>query len=231
MKTVPWSSGGHNRGGSVSRARAARAREPLGWRRGEGRRAAFGRRAVGDDGAVHGGGGCSAEREEKLAPRRGTLVVAPPRWVTRTQGPVGGEHARDVAGLGGELDEAHASGAAVDGAGGDIDREDAAQQPRPRMARRRLGRRGRRDVGGNEERELRGRARRLATEDDLGARGRVSGEHAVVAQHVEARGRDEGAEPPDEVERVEQDGVGAVPPGGLEAEARGRRRAAPGGPG
>jgi len=27
------------------------------------------------------------------------LVVAPPRWVTRTQGPVGGEHARDVAGL------------------------------------------------------------------------------------------------------------------------------------
>ena len=83
----------------MSRARAARAREPLGWRRGEGRRAAFGRRAVGDDGAVHGGGGCSAEREEKLAPRRGTLVVAPPRWVTRTQGPVGGEHARDVAGL------------------------------------------------------------------------------------------------------------------------------------
>jgi len=47
----------------------------------------------------------------------------------------------------------------------------------------------------------------------------VGGEDTVVAEHVKPRRRHEGAEPRDEVERVEQDGVGAVIPRGLEAEA------------
>ncbi len=84
--------------------------------------------------------------------------------------------------------------------------------------RRRGGRGERGEVGGGEERELRRRLE-LAAEDDLGARGRVRGEDAVVAEHVKPRRRDEGAEPRDEVEGVEQDGVGAVFPRGLEGEA------------
>lgn len=47
----------------------------------------------------------------------------------------------------------------------------------------------------------------------------VGGEHAAVAPPMEAGRRDEGGEPRDEVERVEQDGVSAVLPGRLEAEA------------
>ncbi len=43
----------------------------------------------------------------------------------------------------------------------------------------------------------------LASGDDLGANGRVSGEDAVVADHVESGRWDEGGEPDDEVQRVE----------------------------
>ena len=80
------------------------------------------------------------------------------------------------------------------------------------------GRRERGEVGGGEERELRRRLG-LAAEDDFGTRGRVRGEDAVITEHVKPRRRDEGAEPRDEVEGVEQDGVGAVFPRGLEGEA------------
>ena len=80
------------------------------------------------------------------------------------------------------------------------------------------GRGERGEVGGGEEREL-WRRLGLAAEDDLGARGGVCGEDAVVAEHVKPWRRDEGAEPRDEVEGVEQDGVGAVFPRGLEGEA------------
>lgn len=56
-----------------------------------------------------------------------------------------GEDAGDVVGAFGDLDEAHASAASRDGAGGDIDGEDAAQEPGPRVAGC-LGR-GRRERG------------------------------------------------------------------------------------
>jgi hypothetical protein len=106
---------------------------------------------------------------------------------------------------------------------------DAAQEPGPGMTCRRGGRCERGEVGGGEERELRRRLG-LAAEDDFGTRGRVRGEDAVVAEHVTSlmvriasdanvRRRDEGAEPRDEVEGVEQDGVGAVFPRSLEGEA------------
>ena len=141
-----------------------------------------------------------------------------------------GQHTSDVVGALGDLDEAHASAASRDGAGGDVDGEDAAQEPGPRMPGGRRGGRGERgEVGGGEERELRRRLR-LAAEDDLGAHGRVRGEDAVITEHVTSwivriasdanvRRRDEGAEPRDEVEGVEQDGVGAVFPRSLEGEA------------
>ncbi len=91
------------------------------------------------------------------------------------------------------------------------------------------GRGERGEVGGGEEREL-WRRLGLAAEDDFGTRGRVRGEDAVIAEHVTSWmvriasdanvwRRDEGAEPRDEVEGVEQDGVGAVFPRGLEGEA------------
>jgi hypothetical protein len=139
--------------------------------------------------------------------------------VTGGRAPCAGEDAGDVVGVFGDLDEAHASAAALDGAGGDVDGEDAAQEPDPRVAGcswRGRGERG--EVGGGEERELRRRLG-LATEDDLGARGRVRGEDAVMAEHVESGRRDEGAEPREEVEGLEQDGAGAVFPRGLEGEA------------
>jgi hypothetical protein len=47
----------------------------------------------------------------------------------------------------------------------------------------------------------------------------VGREHGVVSHHVEARRRDERREARDEVERIEQDGVGAVLPRGLESVA------------
>jgi len=42
----------------------------------------------------------------------------------------------------------------------------------------------------------------------------------VVAQHAEPRRRDEDHEPRHEIERLEHDGVGAVPPRPLEAMAQ-----------
>src|SRR5690606_32351309 len=70
-----------------------------------------------------------------------------------------------------------------------------------------------------EQGQLRRRARGLAAGDDLGAHGGVGGEHAVVADHVKSGRWNEGSEPRDEVQGVEQDGVSAVLPRGLEAEA------------
>jgi hypothetical protein len=126
------------------------------------------------------------------------------------------EDARDIVGGDGDLDDAHAAAAALERTDGDLDGEDASQEPGPRVARGR----GRleRCVTRLEERQLRRRALRLAAGDDLGAHGGVGGEHAVIADHVESRRRDEGGEPGDEVEGVEQDGVGAVLPGRLERE-------------
>jgi hypothetical protein len=177
------------------------------------------RHAVGapEDGAVRRGGGSSAEEEAQLPRTR--------RWRGASWGVAGakksfaGEDAGDVVGAFGDLDEAHASAASRDGAGGDIDGEDAAQEPGPRVAGcLGRGRRERGEVGGGEERELRRRLG-LAAEDDFGTRGRVRGEDGVIAEHVKPWRRDEGAEPREEVEGVEQDGVGAVFPRSLEGEA------------
>ncbi len=175
------------------------------------------RRAIGaaEDGAVRRGGGISAEEEAQLSgTRRGSGASS---WgVACAQRSFTGEDAGDVVGVFGDLDEAHASAASRDGAGGDVDVENATQEPGPWMAGclgRGRGERG--EVGRGEEGELRRRLG-LAAEDDLGARGRVRGEDAVVAEHVKPWRRDEGAEPRDEVEGVEQDGVGAVFPRGLE---------------
>jgi hypothetical protein len=55
------------------------------------------------------------------------------------------------------------------------------------------------------------------TGDDFAACGGMSREHAVVAQEVKARRRDQGDEPRDEVERVEQHGMRAVTPRSLES--------------
>lgn len=70
-----------------------------------------------------------------------------------------------------------------------------------------------------EQGQLPRRARGLAAGRDLGAHRGVGGEQAAVAEHVESRRWNERREPSDEVERVEQDGVGAVLPRRLEAEA------------
>ena len=118
------------------------------------------------------------------------------------------EDAGDVVGLGGDLDDPHASHAAFDGAGRDLYVEHTLEQPRPGVTRGR-GRRQRWLLARLEEWQLWRRAPCLAARHDLGAHGGVGGEHAVVAEHVEARRRDEGAEPRDEVEGVEQHGVGA----------------------
>jgi hypothetical protein len=81
------------------------------------------------------------------------------------------------------------------------------------------GRKLERRLAGRHERELGRCARWLAARHDLGAHGAVGSEHAVVAHHVESGRWDEGSEPGDEIERLEQDGVSAVFPWSLEAEA------------
>ena len=66
------------------------------------------------------------------------------------------------------------------------------------------------------ERELLARTRDAAR-DDLATRGGVPGEHAVVTKQVPARRWHDRAQAREQVERVEQDGVGAVLPGRFEA--------------
>ena len=57
----------------------------------------------------------------------------------------------------------------------------------------------------------------MVSGDDLVPMFGVGREHAVIAQHVKARRRDQGHQPRDEVEGVEDYGVGAVPPRSLES--------------
>ena len=123
-----------------------------------------------------------------------------------------GDASSEVA-FGDDLEQAHA--AAAGGTGEDVDGEDAPQQLRP-AATCGGARGGGAAVGRWEERELFA-VHRGAAGDDLGAQRGVAREHAVVPDGVTARATDEGTQAGDEVERVEQDGAGAVPPGGLEA--------------
>jgi len=109
-----------------------------------------------------------------------------------------------------------------------VDREHPRQQPRPwvsgrSIARRYwLARRLARTRSLEAEPQLHGLARRARgpPRHDLGASRRVRREHAVVAQHVEPRRRDQCHEPRHEIERLEHDGVRAVPPRPLEAIAQ-----------
>jgi hypothetical protein len=66
-------------------------------------------------------------------------------------------------------------------------------------------------------RQLHGELGRGTTGDDFAARVGMSREHAVIAQQMEARRRDQGDEPTDEVERVEQHGMRAVTSSSLES--------------
>jgi hypothetical protein len=88
--------------------------------------------------------------------------------------------------FGGDLDDAHAGAASFGEAGHDVDLEQTLEQPGPWVSRRRW-RLGRRLGARLEERHLRWRTAWLGAGHDL-AHGGVGGEHAVVAEHVEARG-------------------------------------------
>ena len=131
------------------------------------------------------------------------------------------EHRVDVALVGGEGDELHAS--LTPGAGEDVGGEHPAEEPWPGMPRRRgSGRWLERRVGADlEERELfwlfffRERRSRNDLGPDLGMRS----ENAVIAKHVKPRRRDEGAEACEKIEGVENDRARPVFPGGLEAVA------------
>lgn len=87
------------------------------------------RRAIGaaEDGAVRRGGGISAENEAQLSGTRAQLSgtrrgSGASVWgVACAQRSFTGEDAGDVVGVFGDLDEAHASAAALDGADGDVD--------------------------------------------------------------------------------------------------------------
>jgi hypothetical protein len=70
--------------------------------------------------------------------------------------------------------------------------------------------------------QLHGLARRArgVPRHDLGAGLRVRREHAVIAQHVKPRRRDQSDESRDQIERVEQDGIRSVSPGALEPVAK-----------
>ena len=110
----------------------------------------------------------SAERESELSGGRRTRP--PRRRAGRVVPADRGDDARDVVGLGRDLDEAHAPAAAGHGAALDVDREHPLQEPRPGVAagrRRRLERRqvARREQAATAHRQeaARGRARpRLA---------------------------------------------------------------------
>jgi hypothetical protein len=100
----------------------------------------------------------------------------------------------------------------------DVDSEHSLKEPRPRVTARWLG--AQLELGRLALEQL--QLRRLgklgrATGDDFAACLGMSREHAVVAQQVEARRRDQGDEPSDEVERVEQHGMRAVTPSSLES--------------
>jgi hypothetical protein len=96
-----------------------------------------------------------------------------------------------------------------------VDREYARKQPGPRMPRRRLAGLELEAVGLDIRQQPQlswfGRLGRSARDDLLPMFG-VSREHAVITQHVKAARRDQGHQPGDQIEGVEDHGMGAVPP-------------------
>ena len=121
----------------------------------------------------------SAEGERELT-GRGRREPAAARRCSRPEGRVA-EHAGDVGGARCDLQEAHAPLAAFDGTYGDVDGEDALEQPGPGVAR--LGRRPRVERPGLawlKQGELHLGPRRRAARDDALACCRAGGEHAVL---------------------------------------------------
>jgi hypothetical protein len=107
---------------------------------------------------------------------------------------------------------------------GSVDREHSLEQPRPRVSVRWLRAAGRSSAGlelgrfADEQPQLR-RCGRFghAARHNLAAGVGVGREHAVIPEHVKVRRRDQGDEPRDEIERIQQHGVRPIPPGVLEA--------------
>lgn len=127
-----------------------------------------------------------------------------------------GERSDDRVALIGDLDQPHH--AMTTRADHDVDREHSLQQPRPWMSSGMLGDRlefGR--VAIEQQPHLR-RCGRLGhtARDNFAARVGMGSEHAVIPQHVQARRRDQCGEACDEIEWIEDDGVGSVSPRTLE---------------
>jgi len=129
--------------------------------------------------------------------------------------PVVGEGAVDGVGVGGDLEPG--GGALAAGADGDVVEENVMQHPGPGLAARRLV-----GLGAARQRLLEGERIGLGLGrggHDLGAELGSRRQDAVVAHHVHARRRDEGADAGQQIEGLELDGGGAVLPGALEAVA------------
>jgi hypothetical protein len=131
------------------------------------------------------------------------------------------EDSGDGVGIGDDLEDTHTAAAFT--AAGDVDGEDAGEELCPRDAswpRRGAGRGSGRVVGeGEVQRELWRWWRYGGLGDDALAQAMVAGEHAVVARHVEAGRRDQGAEAGEELVGVHVGVGGAAAPGRLERDA------------
>jgi hypothetical protein len=131
------------------------------------------------------------------------------------------EDSGDGVGIGDDLEDTYTAAAFT--AAGDVDGEDAGEELCPRDAswpRRGAGRGSGRVVGqGEVQRELWRWWRYGGLGDDALAQAMVAGEHAVVARHVEAGRRDQGAEAGEELVGVHVGVGGAAAPGRLERDA------------
>jgi hypothetical protein len=120
--------------------------------------------------------------------------VRGPRGAARTTAGRGRVNTGDGVGIGDDLEDAHA--AATFSAAGDVEREDAGEELCPADASGSGRGFGRVAGEGEVQRELWRRRRCGEPGDDVLAQ---AGEHAVVARHVEAGRRDQGAEAGEEL--------------------------------
>jgi hypothetical protein len=126
------------------------------------------------------------------------------------------QDAGDGVGVGDDLEDTHA--AAAFSAAGDVEREDAGEELCPADASWSGRGFGRVAGEGEVQREL-WRRRCGGLGDDVLAQAMVAGEHAVVAGHVEAGRRNQGAEAGEELVGVHVGVGGAAAPGRLERDA------------
>jgi hypothetical protein len=135
------------------------------------------------------------------------------------------EDSGDGVGIGDDLEDTHAAAAFT--AAGDVEREDAGEELCPGDAPGSGRGRGRRFGRVEVQRELWRRRRCGGPGDDALAQAMVAGEHTVIAGHVEAGRRDQGAEAGEELVGVHVGVGGAAAPGRLEGDtdaAAGERR-------